>query len=92
MPSGSPFYSPFGLGEFGKAATASSGSSVALVKAQSGHSPKIRSRCGIPFPVKIIGVFFRLAWLNIEGTGLDEFYSIYQGHLFCQKDTYGENA
>ena len=36
-----------------------------------------------------IGVLFRLAWLVIEGTGLDGVHSIYQGHLFFQKDTYG---
>ena len=34
-------------------------------------------------------MLFRLAWLKVEGTGLDGFYSIYQGHLFFQKDTYG---
>ena len=31
---------------------------------------------------------FRLVWLRIEGTGLAGFDSIYQGHLFFQKDTY----
>ena len=25
----------------------------------------------------------------MEGTGLDGFYSIHQGHVFFQKDTYG---
>ena len=35
-----------------------------------------------------IGVLFRLVWSKIEGTGLDGFYSIYQGHLFSKKDTY----
>ena len=27
-------------------------------------------------------------WSKIEGTGLDGVYSIYQGSLFSQKDTY----
>ena len=37
-----------------------------------------------------IGVLFRIVWLNIEfeGTGFRWLYSIYQGHLFFQKDTY----
>ena len=35
-----------------------------------------------------IGVLLRLVWLKLEGTGLDEFDSIYHGHLFSQKDTY----
>ena len=35
------------------------------------------------------GVLPRLVWLNIEGTGFDGFYSIYQGRLFSQKDTSG---
>ena len=37
-----------------------------------------------------IGVFFRLVWLDIDGTGLQGFCSIYQGHLFFQKATYGQ--
>ena len=36
-----------------------------------------------------IGVLFRLVWLKIDGTGLDGVYSIFQGHLFFQKATYG---
>ena len=36
-----------------------------------------------------IGVLLRF-WLKIEGTGLDGPYSIYQGHLFFQKDTYAQ--
>ena len=32
---------------------------------------------------------FGLVWLEIDGTDLDGFHSIYQGHLFSQKDTYG---
>ena len=32
-----------------------------------------------------IGVLFRLVWLNIDGTGLDGFCSIYQGHLFSKR-------
>ena len=35
-----------------------------------------------------IGVLFGLVWLNIDGTGVDRFYSIYQGHPFFQKATY----
>ena len=35
-----------------------------------------------------MGVLFRLVWPKIEGTDLDGFDSIYQGHLFFQKDTY----
>ena len=34
-----------------------------------------------------IGVLFRLVWLKIAGTGLDGFYSVYQGHLFFSKRT-----
>ena len=33
-------------------------------------------------------VLFRLVCSKIEGTGLDGFCFIYQGHLFFQKDTY----
>ena len=36
-----------------------------------------------------IGVLFRRAWSKIDGPGLDGFCSIYQGHLFFQKATYG---
>ena len=35
-----------------------------------------------------IGVLFRLVCLEIDGTGLDWCYSIYQDHLFYQKDTF----
>ena len=30
---------------------------------------------------------FKLVWLEIDVTGLDGCYSLYQGHLFYQKDT-----
>ena len=35
-----------------------------------------------------IGVLFMLVWSTIEGAGLDGLYSIYQGHLFFQNNTY----
>ena len=33
---------------------------------------------------------FRLVELETDGAGLDGFHFIHQGHLFRQKDTYGE--
>ena len=41
------------------------------------------------FYISSISVLFRFVWLEIEGTGLDGFCSICQGHLVFQKDTYG---
>ena len=35
-----------------------------------------------------IGVLFRLLCSKIDGTGLDESYSIYQGRLFVQETIY----
>ena len=42
-------------------------------------NPGNTSECAAP-----IGVLFRLK--EIDGIGLDWFYSIYQGHLFSEKD------
>ena len=41
----------------------------------------------VSWPRKVvrIGVLLRFVWLNIDGTGLDGLYSIYQGHLVFQK-------
>ena len=42
--------------------------------------------------VRTISVLFSLLWLEIDGfTVLDELMAIFQGRLFCQKDTYGLN-
>ena len=40
---------------------------------------------------RIIGVLFGWFAYKIEGPGLDGVYSIYQGHLFFQKATYGKD-
>ena len=51
-----------------------------------------QNRFGIPIfdidEFTTMGVLFRLVWLKIDGTGLDGFYSIYEGHVLLQKAAY----
>ena len=56
---------------------------------ESGAPVLLKVSQGLRFDGGYIGVLFRLVWLKTDGTGLDGFYPICQGHLFAKRPPLG---